>query len=259
MNRRRIFALLLGAALFAGSACSYPGTVRATHVPATDTGKIAIGFFENRQGAYSSFPVKNFVDSLEFAFMSAGYEVLDYHPALLEKTRAEPEAPPVPSGEKGEPATRSTDEREDALLSRSDGTDELFPEKMRSIAGESGARRRGKSGAPADRYLTPEEIGKLAGVLPFDYFLQGSAGTTSRAFFGSDFDEEEDSLIFIKVYNRKGRRIGALRFLVDRHDYSRASFLADIARRIVAEFPAAVREDSEAGPEHLQEPVRNPE
>ena len=234
MNRRLITLLSLSAALMLVARCASKGDVQGTTLNPGQGKKLAIGYFENRHGGYRAFPVKNFIDMLEYEFMDQGYQVLDYAPRLLQdddKNAGASEASRV--------RTRPVDENDpllpgrDGTFSRSDGTDDLFPRNLRSIAGERGLKRRKKI---RDHFLTAAEIKKLSGKLPFDYFIQGAVGTTERSMFGGAFDEEEDSLIFLKVYNREGLRVGAIRFFVDEKDYSQASFLTKVSNRIVENF-----------------------
>ncbi len=258
------FKIALAAALALASSCGGGGRVKSTSLPGSDAGRLAIGYLENRHGGYRVFPVKNFLDSLEFEFMEKGYEILDYSPDLLNEVAKEKKAE-KPETKKPADTPPALNEKTDPLLadpesflSRSDVTDNLFPEKLRAIAGERGATRH--SVRTRERTLTGEEIKKLAGTLGFDYFVQGAVGTTERNFFGAAFDEEEDSLIFLKIYDREGRRVGAIRFTVDEEDYSRASFLTDIARRIVENFVQSTfaRSPAKSPPENPDGETRAP-
>lgn len=255
----RLFGILLSILTILN--CGSPGKVQGIQMnPAENSAKLAIGFLENRHTGFRPFPVKNFKDMLEFELMEQGYGVLDYSPTLLN------DIPPKKKDSKERavarvnllPSEKESEEDKDAFLSRSNGSDDLFPPSYRSIAGEreTSSRRRVR-----DRLLTAKEIEKLSSVLPFDFFVQGAVGTTERNLFSSDLDEEGDSLVFLKIYNPAGKRVGAIRFFVEQKSYSRPAFLRDVSRRIVQNFRsrvdrpvATVEADAIEPPDATQEP-----
>ncbi len=243
--------LLFILVLFLASGCRSEGSVRSAFALAPRA-KVTIGHIENRARALRAFPVDNFADMLEFTLLERGFAIGDFDPELLgdeepEKTSAQIPAPTPPPEILSEKTARETEYFRES-------EPDLFPPYFRALAGEATAAPLTFGGS---RLLSAREIERLSKKAPFDIFIQGAVGTSDRTFGGLESEEEEDALIFLKIFGPNGARIGAVTFTVEEREYSRPDFLREICARIAGEFerlaPPPGPPQSSASPESQPE------
>lgn len=115
-----------------------------------------------------------------------------------------------------------------------DDTRDMLPEELKYIAGEQ-APRELRTG-PEERLLKQREIEAIGAKGEFDYYVQGAIGRMETGYL---LELEENTLIFLEIYNKEGRKVGAINFTVDNRTLQQADFLRDVAERIARNFRAA--------------------
>lgn len=116
-----------------------------------------------------------------------------------------------------------------------DATYDLLPRRLRDIAGETRAPERVVQ--PDARRLSAEEIQRISGSSQLDYFIQGAIGRTETGLL---LEVEENTLVFLEIFDPQGRRVGAVNFVIDNETLKRASFLQEISQEIAKKFHAQI-------------------
>ncbi|MCR9141876.1 MAG: lipoprotein [bacterium] len=112
-----------------------------------------------------------------------------------------------------------------------DGTRDLLPLRLRTIAGELQPLERVID--PEDRRLTGVEIARIASSNNLDYYIQGAIGRTET---GLILETEQNTLVFLEVFDPQGERIGAINISVNDETLKRSSFLQQISAEIIEAF-----------------------
>lgn len=247
-------AILALAALNSISCWWMNGSVRAVAVQRTSRGALAIGHIENRDLRYNPFSARNFIDMLEFELIRRGYSTIeaDYSGLQQQKPAAAPPSGPAPApapapeaaapaaaapGSASAPGAAPAANVPPRSGPPTDESYDLLPERLRNIAGEGTAAVR--QSRIEDRLLTSAEIKQLGQANQFQYFMQGAVGRTESGIL---LDAEENTLVFIQVYSREGRKVGAINFTVSDRSLHQADFLQNVAERIAASFDESLRQ-----------------
>ncbi|MEQ9363716.1 MAG: lipoprotein [Leptospirales bacterium] len=112
-----------------------------------------------------------------------------------------------------------------------DGTRDLLPLRLRNIAGELEPRERVVD--PENRRLSGEEIARLARSNKLDFYIQGAIGRTET---GLVLETEENTLVFLEVFDPRGERVGAINISINDETLKRSSFLQQISAEIIEAF-----------------------
>ncbi len=116
-----------------------------------------------------------------------------------------------------------------------DATYDLLPRRLRGIAGETRAPERIVK--PDARRLSAQEIERISGKSDLDYFIQGAIGRTETGLL---LEVEENTLVFLEIFDPQGRRVGAVNFVIDDDTLKRATFLQEISQEIAKKFHAQI-------------------
>ncbi|MBX7086648.1 MAG: lipoprotein [Leptospirales bacterium] len=196
------------------SSCSFltwksSGNVEVANLKSKQKARVSLGMIQTRDSRSDPYSARNLQDMLAFEMANRGYlATRARHPAKTEQTPGPASTPPA----------------------KPDETTDLFPEKMRNLAGET----RPQNGyGRADDLLDPTEIRQVMNQDGSNYFLQGAI---SRTESGNLLEMEENFMIFLEVYNQTGERTGMITFTVGGNSLQSAPFLKAVCARIAKAF-----------------------
>lgn len=215
------------------------GSLQVTAVRQDSKKILAIGIIENRDARFSPFLIKNFSDMLQFHLIDLGFQFIEIDSEVLQREvsgskQAEftPEKEPAKSAvinENNIPVQNAIDKADPAA--------DLLPKNLKSIAGENNEKSEtGKTSQ--EKILSSEQIRKLAEKINFNFFIQGAIGNNES---GTLLESDENSLIFLKIYNSEGKLVNAVNFTVNGRNIAEAPFLRDVCSRISGKLAKGIK------------------
>lgn len=199
------------------------GEVRVAAPGQTERARIAFGALLDRGSSFAPFATDNLADMLRFELMERNYRIVETNYAVL--------TPPAPAAAPAANAPGPANAGERRTAPDGDPTRSLLPDRLRASAGEYSGFVRPDD--PSTRRLQGAEIARLGEASQFDFFIQGAV---SAGELGVLLEVEENALIFLDVYNRKGELLGAINFSVDRESLRQTDFLKRTCARIADGF-----------------------
>jgi len=193
--------------------CGLPRVYAARIVQPKAT--VGIGYIENRDSRYSPYAGSNFISMLEFELIESGYTII--RPKIAD-----------PKTQHASTASAVAKKTESAQKSPTD-TSDLLPERMRHVAGEQKPQpsHNRKSGTP-ESFVSAQEIAAMGEQ--FDYYLEGAVSKTET---GQLLEIKEGSMIFIHLYDRNGKRLGAINFTSSKANILEPTFMKKVCRSII--------------------------
>ncbi len=208
------------------------GKIQMAMVKTGSPKTITIGAIENRDFRYSPHLIKNFHDMLQFQLISLGFQVSELDGSFADSKQNMADQASINNIESEEnKADKQEKSQIDPAKNQVDKTAsvaDLLPDNLKTIAGEH--NEKSMSGhIPELKMLAQDEIQKLSKQKKFDYFIQGAMGNNES---GTLLSTDDNSLIFLKIYDTGGIMIGALNFTVNGRTLLDAPFLKDVCYRI---------------------------
>ncbi|EQA38121.1 putative lipoprotein [Leptospira inadai serovar Lyme str. 10] len=192
--------------------CTYfnTGSVRYAERKDKAKGVYLLGFIENRDSHFDPFSTKNLSSMLKFELLFSGYDVLvigDYLKTIEDNVAKE-------KAFKKEKSTESKDNTN------------FLPDSAKNVAGENFWQN-----IELDpRNLKEQEIKNLSGTVAFDFFIQGAISMNDNRKI---LDKKESAIIFLEVFDKKGKIISSVNYTVEDRTFTEANLLRDVCTKIV--------------------------
>ncbi len=174
---------------------------------------LLFGKIENRDSRYTPYLVDNFRDMLQTQIIELGIEIYDKG-SKPSRNATIPSVEPQETQKEFKPLSLS--EGLNTILLKSsinkDYNENFLSEKKSEI-------------------LNSEDIKELAAEHQFNFFIQGAIGNNSS---GTLLQEDENSLVFLKLYNPDGKLVGAINYSVSGRTLAEANLLREVSK-IIAE------------------------
>ncbi|BDA77826.1 hypothetical protein LPTSP3_g07560 [Leptospira kobayashii] len=182
------------------------GTYQSAIANSSKKNLLFFGKIENRDSRYTPFLVENFKDMLQTQIIESGIQIFD----IIHVDEPKKEEPVVSVDGENKP------------ISLSEGLNAILLKSAISNSHDIEKNRR-------NGILNSEEIRALAAVHQFNYFLQGAVGNNNS---GTLLQEDENSLVFAKLYNADGQLIGVVNYSVSGRTLAEANLLREVCKKI---------------------------
>jgi len=169
-----------------------------------------IGYIENRGTRFSPFTTKNFVDMLKFELLKEGFLITSLPPHAIQKL-----------------CKKRKDMISSNTVPRNDSITNLLPVNIKDFAKNQKTVFDIKT--ELNIFLTKKEITKLAKDFNFDYILQGSISVRGT---NDILEEEDNSLLFLEIIDKKGRQAGVINFYVEGKSLNENPYLQRVSANI---------------------------
>lgn len=189
--------------------CRSTGRVEAIAYKSNRIAGVTLGYLETRDLRYDARPSADIGDMLTYELERLGYTVTPANFETLDR--------------RSQPASNGKTEPND-----------LMPEAMRGLAGETAPRIRSNIG---QRHLNADEIRQMYTTSSFNYFVQGAI---SRSESGNLLEPESGYTILLSVFGPDGKKTGAVSFTVQNNDLADSSLLRSVCSRMAHAFDSQI-------------------
>ena len=169
-----------------------------------------IGCIENRGTRFSPYITKNFVDMLKFELINEGFFITSLPPHAIQKL-----------------CKKRIDMISSKTVSTNDSITNLLPVNIKDFA--KNQKDVSDIKTELNIFLTKKEIIKLAKDYNFDYILQGSISVRGNYDI---LEEEDNSLLFLEIIDKKGRQVGVINFYVEGKSLNENPYLQKVSANI---------------------------
>ncbi|MCE9501521.1 MAG: lipoprotein [Leptospira sp.] len=195
------------------------GSLQVTAVRQDSKKILAIGIIENRDARFSPFLIKNFSDMLQFHLIDLGFQFIEIDSEVLQREV---------SGSKQAEFTPEKEPAKSAVINENNIPVQNAIDKADPETGKTSQ----------EKILSSEQIRKLAEKINFNFFIQGAIGNNES---GTLLESDENSLIFLKIYNSEGKLVNAVNFTVNGRNIAEAPFLRDVCSRISGKLAKGIK------------------